>query len=686
MQKFRPLCQVIAVLALLGVSALHAVGLQTSIHVSPSGNDAWHGVSAQAGHGDGPVRTLDRALELARAASKAGPVVVLVHAGRYERSSPLTLSAADSGTVNAPLIVRAAGDGPVVISGAHPISGFSPVSDAAILKRLPSSARGKVMQADLKAQGVTDYGALEPVGYGISIQKGWATLRFEGAPMPLARWPNTSYASVTSLPGGGQGQDVVVHGANLTAWAQEADAWGEGFWCYDWAEFHLPVAHVVPDSGLIQFKSAPAHYGFKVGQRCFFYNLLCELDSPGEWYLDRRAGKLYFWPPSELHPGAVALTLATNLLTTNGTSHLRFDGLSFEDTRGTAVIVEGGADVQFTHCTFTAIDSWAARMTASDSGFEACKASDLGEGGFQLNAGNRKTLTSGHQFVLNCEIHSWGKIAPDYRPAISIEGVGARIAKNELHDGPSQAILFLGNDHLIELNEIFRVVSEMGDAGAIYTGRDWTAQGNIVRYNYLHDIHSTKGRGSSGIYIDDQGSGVEVRGNIFARVDRAVLVGGGRDNAILGNLFVDCAPAFHLDARGLEWEKVFALDPQGGLQKPLQIALAPAGPYLARYPNLRSYTDAPGAPMGNRLEGNICVRGRFLDVDEVALPFLAQRGNWIGDKPGWASDAADRMQDSAPTSYRLRADAPARLVTQWQDPPLDSIGPSALQGPGIKAR
>ena len=37
-------------------------------------------------------------------------------------------------------------------------------------------------------------------------------------------------------------------------------------------------------------------YSFRKGQRFYFLNLLEELDQPGEWFLDRKTGVLYFWP------------------------------------------------------------------------------------------------------------------------------------------------------------------------------------------------------------------------------------------------------------------------------------------------------------------------------------------------------------------------------------------------------
>ena len=36
------------------------------------------------------------------------------------------------------------------------------------------------------------------------------------------------------------------------------------------------------------------------------------------------------------------------------------------------------------------------------------------------------------------------------------------------------------------------MVIDSGDAGAFYIGRDWTSQGQILRYNYVHGIKKIK--------------------------------------------------------------------------------------------------------------------------------------------------------------------------------------------------
>ncbi|ODV41750.1 hypothetical protein AWV79_33650 [Cupriavidus sp. UYMMa02A] len=41
---------------------------------------------------------------------------------------------------------------------------------------------------------------------------------------------------------------------------------------------------------------------------------MAELDMAGEWYLDRRRGELYFWPPDTLNDGEIEISIAETLL------------------------------------------------------------------------------------------------------------------------------------------------------------------------------------------------------------------------------------------------------------------------------------------------------------------------------------------------------------------------------------
>lgn len=108
-------------------AAAHAQSL--TFYVSTTGNDSWSGrlAEADAGRTDGPVATLHRARDLARASreadGKGAPTTVLVREGTYYLETPLVFGPDDSGTEAAPLIFRAFGGERVILSGGRPIAG-----------------------------------------------------------------------------------------------------------------------------------------------------------------------------------------------------------------------------------------------------------------------------------------------------------------------------------------------------------------------------------------------------------------------------------------------------------------------------------------------------------------------------------------------------------------------------------
>ena len=67
---------------------------------------------------------------------------------------------------------------------------FRPVSDPAILQRLPENARSKVVAVDLKAQGISNFGQMRRRGFYHPYVNPGLELFFNDQPMQLARWPN----------------------------------------------------------------------------------------------------------------------------------------------------------------------------------------------------------------------------------------------------------------------------------------------------------------------------------------------------------------------------------------------------------------------------------------------------------------------------------------------------------------
>ncbi len=113
-------------------------GASATFHVGPKGRDTWSGTleSPNAAGTDGPFATIARARDAVRrlrtASRPTAPIVVLLHAGRYELTEPLIFNPEDSGTAQSPTIYAAApGDeGRVVISGGRAVTGWKPARRA----------------------------------------------------------------------------------------------------------------------------------------------------------------------------------------------------------------------------------------------------------------------------------------------------------------------------------------------------------------------------------------------------------------------------------------------------------------------------------------------------------------------------------------------------------------------------
>jgi Right handed beta helix region len=575
---------------------------QLTIHVSPSANpqsslaDLKKNPNTPVNFTQALAILKDPALRDAKGTLKES-ITIHLDAGTYRLDETLNIDAASSGNAEHPITIEGPKDASAIISGGRAVSGFTPVTDRAVLARLPEAARSHVLQADLANQGISDYGKQARHGYGAMNVPTALEVSYHNQPMTLARWPNQGFDKIATTPDGEKGFTFTVQGANLVAWKDEPALLATGYWDNDWAEATIPVKTM--DLATQRFKlTEPAPpYGLKTGQRVFFQNALAELDQPGEWYLDKAKGMLYFWPPQQLHENEVEISMLEKLLVIDKASYIGISRVTFQSARGDAVTVKGGQHVTIANSVIRNIGNRAAVISGQDNGLTDMLIEDIGEGGVVLSGGDRQTLTPANLYVERSTIRRFARVSRTYEPAILMYGVGNRAVGNKISDAPHTAILFSGNDHLISHNEIFDVLKETGDAGAIYTGRDWTARGTMISYNHIHDIPPNVALGGTvGVYLDDQASGITVRGNLMERVNMAVLIGGGRDNLVEDNKFIETPTAIHLDARG----KAAKDDPNSTLRKGLAAVPYNQTPYKERYPHLANILeDEPGAPKYN---------------------------------------------------------------------------------------
>lgn len=104
-----------------------------------------------------------------------------------------------------------------------------------------------------------------------------------------------------------------------------------------------------------------------------------------------------------------------------------------------------------------------------------------------------------------------------YTPAVHLDGCGQRVAHNLFERMPSSAMRIEGNDHLIELNLIRKVVEESDDQGGIDMFGNPLYRGVVIRWNRWSDIRGGTHNGAAGVRLDDMISGIVVHGNLFER-------------------------------------------------------------------------------------------------------------------------------------------------------------------------
>ncbi len=609
--------------------------------VSPAGDDASPGTAAK------PFRSLTRAREAARAVAGTGRKVVFLRQGIYELTETLALDQRDSHTSWCAFPgerVRLAGGKTL------PSSQAQPVTDPTVLARLvETDARPRVRQVDLHAAGITDFGQMRPRGFSWPYVPAPLELSVDGQVQHLAQWPNRSEPGIPmgkvldqgSLPVNGdlanRGGVFLFETHRPDSWAKAEDVWITGLFNYGFADDTLKVAAFDLQKRTIQTVQ-PHLFGFKSGSdwnRWMALNLLEELDQPGEYFCDTHAGILYFIPPVDYDEKSSELqvsVLEEPMVALEGAEDIRFVGITFECARGMGVYIERGRDCRLIGCTlrnigtvavcvgkgvtavrlagnphvhttaqpasrrlgsilwyfynFTAYD----REAGTGHGVQSCDIYNIGAGGIHLGGGNRVRLDAAGNFVDNCDIHHVNRLDRSYKTAVNVDGVGNAVTHCRIHDLPACALLVHGNDHRIEYNEVFRVVEEGNDMGALYFGRDPSEFGILIRHNFFHHVGGSK-HSTFGVYCDDCSCGVRILGNVFYRTGHkaATVVGGGKYHEIKGNVFVNDPVVVEMDNRGqVSWSGYFK---KGQLfEERTRKAVDITSPvWAARYPKLAQY-------------------------------------------------------------------------------------------------
>jgi putative cofactor-binding repeat protein len=640
--------------------------------VARTGNDANPGTAEQ------PFATLERARaavqELKSSGLPSGGVTVWVRGGVYERSATFTLGSADSGTAGSPVTYKAYPGETVRLVGGKvlPATSWTRVGRGdSNWWRIHSAARGNVYKMSLGSQGIGDFGRHAtrggPWGQNSPDATFAAELFVNGLPQTLARFPNPG-ASGKGIKGGqlvssgGSSNTVTWSGGTLPSSLDNAIARGEAYCTGVSNGYSGLTAKIVAKSGgtltVQRDDGLGYYYPFASKNPFFVQNVLEELDSPGEYWLDTAGGELYYWPSSSLAASeAIVSVMKSPLVDFNGSSHVTLEGLQLEAGRNDLVrVTSGGTYNVVKSCTLRNAGRSAVRIGAGTSNNGV-----LG-GEIAYPADHGVYLDGSSNYVRNVNIHHTTRLALNqYWPAVYLYGDGNRVANNLIHDCMDQAVWFHGSNHVIEKNEIYKVNWYSNDSGAIYANRRLgQGTGNVIQFNYIHDIqnwwsqHKVASGENKGIYLDDSWSDATVQGNIIRNVTHYGIHHGGGERAgarviVQNNIIESCGNQYHRPSRGAYVASSLPGDrPKGSMFRRNVIGLNNAGG--AAHQGIDGWADVV-VPHFADYSGNI--------------------GNWY---QGGVNGVDPRWVDPRDPKKGLRTTSPAWSIHGWQPIPFAEIG------------
>lgn len=686
-------------------------------YVSTKGDDANPGTK------NAPFLTIEKAVEAVRNTDKTDKngITVCIEGGEY-RVSSIEFTKADSGTVDCQ-ITYCSYNGEVIINGGKNLDSsiFTPVTDENVLKALSSDAKQNVVCADLTALGLNsdDWGKLYPVGlYGTQANYDGDTegpspcdLYFNGNPLTTARYPNDGFLNTVEIIREGEGQESSTSNhAKAEGWenlrnpettiftvddetAERINSYSslENVWLwtaliYEWADTTVPLKSFDYETKALE----PAYvskYGAVAGSTYYIFNVLEELDSAGEWYLDRDHGMLYMWAPADLADAEITISLSTeDLITVTDAEYLSFRGLSVCGTRGNGIVVNSN-NVKIENCKISQLSGTGVKIDGYYNTVSDCEFSHIGATAADIKGGERETLKAGGNIIKNCLIHDFSEVSITEGQGVNLGGVGNVCSHNELYNAPQQAIWYGGNNNIIEYNNIHDVALLSNDSSAVYTGRRWDEVGNIVRYNAIYNIGSGDYT-PHGIYLDDGASGQTVYGNLIVNCNgNGFMIGGGRNNDIYNNVLINCNQAFFYDSRS----RNAVLDPdfwfehsREGLDMHKNLLDSPwqseiwqmTYPYMSTwsldYSDIQNPDFIPN-PSDSRVSGNLIVhyKGDVGEIEESVYNFSEISGN----KVCRFGDMTKLFVDPDSGDYTIKnIDELRESMVGFQEIPLNEIG------------
>lgn len=554
-----------AVLPVMAAEGIPAEGKEKTVfYVAVDGSDE------NSGTIESPFATVEKARDTIRELKANGSLaeggaVVYFRGGSYKIDKTVAFNKEDGGTKEAPVIYRNYPGEDVEFVGGIKIdfNQFSKVTDEKVLGRIvDEAAREKVVSVNLFDLGITEIpenvmpgsytywadvrevvpGLKEPSAMGIELV-------VNGKGQTIARYPNNeafeigevikqrSFETVTPFT-------ITIDDDRVKNWEKAEDAVLTGTFQFSWGSESVPIASVNGDKNTIT-ASWPTTHEATMGQHVWVYNLIEEIDVPGEYYIDRNTGELYYYPAEEEINEICLTTLGELMVNFNGCEYVTLKGIDLKYMRAGAVQFTSANNCSLIDSEVTFTGKTACGVYGYNNQILDCWFHDVAAG-VSLNSSDSKytvgNLIENGNIIENTKLERCDRITKTYSDCIVLGACGNYARYNEMSDSTHLLARMSGNKNVFEYNEFHDACTDTDDMGALYTGRNLTHRGNIIRYNYFHDIGG-KDRGTNGthgIFLDDWWSAADVTGNVFADITGYGVMAAGSHNVFDNNIFANC--------------------------------------------------------------------------------------------------------------------------------------------------
>jgi len=532
------------------VAGAQANEAAATFFVSTDGDDGWSGKleSPNAGKTDGPFATIVRARDAIRAIKAdgglSGPVNVMVRGGTHFLEETIVFGTEDSGTEDCPITYMAYPGEKPVISGGRKITGPWKKHEGEIMVcSIDEVKAGKWYFRQLFANGERQTRARFPAEGCYLAEEPVDDTAFKYGEGHFKKWRNLEDV-----------ETVIFH---------------------SWNEARLLISELDEENRVVKFIDPNARHVLGWGggggaNRYFIENVFEGLQNPGDWYLDKHTGELYYWPVGDVEDLEIIAPVLNQLVRMEGglkernVQYINLRGITFADTdwplpeKGypdcgdvgdiidpSAITFENARHCVFEDNCIRNVGTYALEITGYNNMIVGNEIYDTGGGAIISRNYDEEC-----NVICYNHIHHCGQVYPS-AVGINIDDGGGVLRHNLIHNiahsgiytrhwaTADQTIERENQEQglIIEYNEIYDVMERINDGGGLFV-RDSNI---IIKNNLIHDVFSYSSRCPGwGIYLGCETRDTVVENNVVYRAREGVHVWYSDRNIIMqNNVFLD---------------------------------------------------------------------------------------------------------------------------------------------------